>query len=125
MSGDPSAPKGWLDAYGAMRIMAAPEGISSDRWRRVLEATRVFMGSWAAEAARLGWSDLDVFGCHATRPDRRFDCMGLMLLLEGCEIVAIDERGAELSTGGDTRQRFRRRPMPPEAVPLPSLAKKR
>ena len=113
-----SAPKGWLDAYGAMRTMAIPEGFSSDRWRRV------FMGSWAAEAARLGWSDLDVFGCRATQPDRRFDCMGLVLLLDGCEIVGIDAQGADLSTRGDVRQRFQRRQMPPDTVPLPSLVKR-
>src|ERR1043166_7517029 len=112
----PSAPKGWLDAYGAIRTMAIPEGFSSDRWRRVLEATRLFMGSWAAEAARLGWSDLDVFGCHATRPDTRVDCMGLILLLDGCEIVGIDAHGADLSTSSGGRQRFRRREMPPSGL---------
>jgi hypothetical protein len=120
-----AASNSWLDAYGTMRVMAIPEGFSSDRWRRVLEATRAFMGSWAAGAARLGWSDLDVFGCHPMRPDVRLDCMGLVLLLDGCEIVGIDERGADLSTRGGVRQRFRRRQMPPPTVPLLSLAKVR
>ena len=83
------------------------------------------MGSWAAEAARLGWSDLDVFGCHRTRPDVRLDCMGLVLLLDGCEIVGIDEHRADLATSGGVRQRFRLRQMPSNAVLLPSLARPR
>ena len=50
--------------------------------------------------------------------DRRFDAMGLVLLLDRCEVVGIDPDGADLVTAGGARQRFRRRPLPPGTVSL-------
>src|SRR5215208_7445804 len=67
---------------------------------------------------RCGWSDLDVFGCHPTRPDARFDCMGLVLLLDRVEVVGVDEHGADLETSTGARQRYRRRPLPDGTVSL-------
>ena len=81
----------------------------------------MFLDRWGAEAIRCGWSDLDVFGCHQNVPTARFDCMGLVLLLDRCEIVAIDLDGADLVTASGARQRFRRRPLPTETVPLWAL----
>jgi hypothetical protein len=78
----------------------------------------VFLDRWAGEAIRCGWSDLDVFGCHDTAPTARRDAMGLVLLLDGCEIVAIDPDGADLVTAGGGRQRFYRRPLPHGIVSL-------
>jgi hypothetical protein len=69
-------------------------------------------------------SDLDVFGCHDTAPDRRFDAMGLVLLLDRCEVVGIDPDGADLVTAGGARQRFRRRPLPPGTVSLWELTRR-
>ena len=33
---------------------------------------------WPAEAARLGWTDLDLFGVDADRPYTRIDQLGLV-----------------------------------------------
>jgi hypothetical protein len=69
-----------------------------------------------------GWSDLDVFGCDAAAPDRRFDAMGLVLLLDRARIVSLDSAGADLIVQpGDARQRYRRRPLPPGTVSLWAL----
>ena len=51
--------------------------------------------------------------------------MGLVLLLDRREVVAIDELGADLVTVSGARQRFRRRPMPPGTVRLWQLEIKR
>jgi hypothetical protein len=40
----------------------------------------------------------DAFGANAAAPDARFDCIGICLLLGGCEIVGIDAYGAERLT---------------------------
>jgi hypothetical protein len=77
-----------------------------------------FLDHWAAKAIACGWSDLDVFGCDPERPDARFDCMGLVLLLDRCEVIGIDEDGADLVTETGTRQRYRRRPLPVHTVSL-------
>jgi hypothetical protein len=44
--------------------------------------------------------------------------MGLVLLLDRCEIIGIDEDGADLVTETGTRQRYRRRPLPVHTVSL-------
>ena len=98
--------------------MLPPSGFSPKRWRRVVDAAGMFLDRWGAEAIRCGWSDLDVFGCHQNAPTARFDCMGLILLLDRCEIVAIDLNGADIVTASGAHQRFRRRPLPTETVPL-------
>jgi hypothetical protein len=79
---------------------------------------RCLSRSLGRRGSALRRSDLDVFGCHDTAPDRRFDAMGLVLLLDSCEIVTIDPDGADLVTAGGARQRFYRRPLPPGTVSL-------
>ena len=56
-------------------------------------------------------------------PAARFDCMGLVLLLDRREVVAIDEHGADLVTVSGARQRFRRRPLPPGTIRLWELTR--
>jgi hypothetical protein len=99
--------------------MPPPDDFSPERWRRIIDATGIFIDRWAAAAIACGWSDLDVFGCDPDAPARRFDCMGLALLLERNEVVSIDERGADLiSSPGASSLRFRRRPLPAHTVNL-------
>ena len=98
--------------------MPPPTGFSAERWDRLVHAAGKFLVHWGADAALLGWSALDVFGCHVNAPDRRFDCMGLVLLLERREVVGLDIGGADLMTVTGARQRFRRRPLPPGTVSL-------
>ena len=52
----------------------------------------------------------------------RFDCMGLVLLLDRCEVVGIDPDGADLVTASVARQRFYRRELPHGTVALWQLA---
>ena len=126
----PKAPKAddtlqaWLEGCRDLPS-APPAGFSDQRWVRIVGRVDDFLDRWAETAIDLGWTTLDVFGCDEAAPDRRFDCMGLVLLLDRCRIVGIDAAGADLaSTIGDARQRFRRRPMPPGTVPLWQLVQR-
>jgi hypothetical protein len=101
-----------------MQSMLPPVGFSAERWSRLARAAGTFLACWGTIAVRLEWNTLDVFGCHPAVPAARFDCMGLVLLLERCEVAAIDRDDADLLTVTSTRQRFRRRPLPPETAPL-------
>jgi hypothetical protein len=118
------APRSWLEGYAAMLAMAMPSGFSPERWKRIVDATGSFLDRWADPAIACGWSTLDAFGVDADRPDARFDCMGLVLLLDRCGIVAVDEAGADLVTTSGARQRFRRRPLPLGTVPLWRLVRR-
>jgi hypothetical protein len=111
-------PRTWAEGYAALSSMPSPAGFSSERWSRIVDAAGNFIDRYAGVAIECGWSDLDVFGCDPDRPDARFDCMGLVLLLDRCEIIGIDEDGADLVTETGTCQRYRRRPLPVYTVSL-------
>jgi hypothetical protein len=117
-------PRRWAEGFAALSIMAAPTGFSPERWQRIVDAAGVFLDRWAAKASECGWSDLDVFGCDATAPDRRFDCMGLTMLLDHMEVVGIDKDGADLLGTGGARLRYRRRPLPAHTVSLWELTQR-
>jgi hypothetical protein len=117
-------PRRWAEGFAAMCSMPAPTGFSPERWARIIDAAGVFIDRWAIKAAECGWSDLDVFGCDDAAPDKRFDCMGLVLLLERMHVVAIDAAGADLrSLIGDVPQRYRRKALPAHTVRLWDLVR--
>ena len=50
----------------------APSGFPSGRWDQLRRDVADFLASpWAEEAARLGWTDLDLFGADDNRPYAR------------------------------------------------------
>ena len=116
-------PRRWAEGFAALSSMPAPHGFSPERWHRIVDAAGAFLDRWAAEAIVAGWTDLDVFGADAAAPDKRFDCMGLVLLLDRLEIVSIDPEGADLRSPTGAPQRYRRRPLPPHTVSLWDLAR--
>ena len=118
-----NVPKSRAEGYAALSSMPVPTGFSPERWCRIVDAAGVFIDRWAAVAIERGWSDLDVFGCNPDRPDARFDAMGLVLLLDRCEIIGIDEDGADLLTATGDKQRYRRRPLPADTVSLWALSR--
>jgi len=120
---DGKIPRTWAEGFATLSSMPPPVGFSSERWQRVINGAGIFVDQWAAEAAACGWSDLDVFGCNPDRPDARFDAMGLLLLLDRVEVVGIDKEGADLITETGRPQRFRRRALPPDTVPLWGLSR--
>src|SRR5438046_2457750 len=63
----------WAEGYAALCSMTAPSAFSPERWVRIVDAAGAFLDRWASDAIACGWSDLDVFGCDAAAPDRRFD----------------------------------------------------
>jgi hypothetical protein len=110
--------RSWADGFAALSRRPAPSGFSTQRWRRIIDAAGVFLTRWGKEAVQCGWSDLDIFGCDRDRPDARFDCMGVALLLDRAEVIALDHEGATLKTPTGSELRYRRRPLPVSAVLL-------
>ena len=88
----------------------ALDDFPSRRWDQLRRDVDVFLASsWAEEAARLGWTDLDLFGVDDNRPYARLDGLGLLPALDGCTIVALSAEGAGLETTGGARQSYRRK----------------
>ena len=95
----------------------APSGFPSRRWDQLRrDVTDFLVSPWAEEAARLGWTDLDLFGVNADRPYTRIDGLGLVLALDGRKIIALSAEGATLETPAGVRQSYRRKPEQPGRV---------
>jgi hypothetical protein len=77
---------------------------------------RFIDGDFAATAAALGWTAIDLFGCDRDRPYARTDQAGLLWLLEGARLVALTENTATIEMPTGARQIWRRRARKPGRV---------
>ena len=89
--------------------------IPVERWRQCVEDGKRFLGRWGTQAEALGWKSADLFGL-APLPERphpsyrrlsRYDCTGLIWLLQGRPVVALTEVTAAIEnpTGNITTYR--------------------
>jgi hypothetical protein len=93
----------------------------SRRWDQLRRDVADFLASpWPAEAARLGWTELDLFGVDADRPYTRIDGFGLVPLINGSRIVEMTADVAILETPDGVRQSYRRNPDRPAALLFPN-----
>jgi hypothetical protein len=93
-----------------------PALVPIGRWRRAVEDGKRFLAKWGEQAQALGWSSADLFGLHEipAKPHpsdnrlSRYDCMGLIWLLEGRPVVALTADTASIrnpKTGNVTTYR--------------------
>jgi hypothetical protein len=61
------APRNWAESFVRLDIAERPPDFTGKAWRKLIEDGGRFLDRWANEAARLGWSALDVFGVHPGR----------------------------------------------------------
>ncbi|MDZ5448628.1 hypothetical protein [Labrys sp. ZIDIC5] len=66
------------------------------RWEQAKRDAIEFLSDWGDQAAELGWTAAELFGLHPVAPLTRYDVMGLVWLLNGKEVSAIDERTAKV-----------------------------
>ena len=111
------------------RILAAVTilltGRPSHELTAAKQAVMAFLDNHLETARRIGWSDLELFGCYhdwgAAR--NRFDYAGAVTLaaIFGHSIEWITEQAAHYENG---LVYYRKRPMPADAMPLWVLARK-
>jgi len=91
------------------------------RWQHAVEDGRRFLGAWGKQAEALGWTPADLFGLHQP-PEHphpnysrlsRFDCMGLIWILQGRRVVALTELTAAIETPTGNITTYRRFNKPP------------
>jgi hypothetical protein len=97
-----------------------PAHIEPVRWRQVMEDGERFLAEWGDQAKALGWTSRDLFGLdevpanpHPTYQRlSRYDCTGLIWLLQGCPVVALTEATAaiKMPTGSITTYRRHNKP---------------
>jgi hypothetical protein len=81
-----------------------PDLVPVARWQLALDDARVFLARWGEQAEALGWTAKDLFGLH-TPPEKphpsysrlsRYDCTGLIWLLQSRPVVSITEATAAI-----------------------------
>jgi len=92
-----------------------PDYVPAMRWQQAVEEGRRFLATWGEPAERFGWTSADLFGL-APVPEQphpsyrrlsRYDCTGLVWLLDGRPVVALTEATASVRhpTGSITTYR--------------------
>ena len=100
----------------AVLQLKPPAHIPADRWRLCVSDGSRFLAKWGEQAEALGWDSRDLFGLHAppTNPHptysrlSRYDCTGLIWLLQGRPVVALTATAATIrnpATGAITTYR--------------------
>jgi len=110
-------PGEWSNGADRLLEMAWPRLWTPGRWSTLVDDASTFMRVWAGRAAALGWGTLDVFGVDPRAPETGWHLMGLVVLLDGAEIVVMTEEGARLRLRSGIQQSFRR-PDADGAVPV-------
>ncbi len=109
------APEGWVQGVGDLMVKSPHPAWTDERWKTLQEDALRFIRKWAGQAHKLGWDALDLFGVHPTAPAARFDCMGLVPLLNGRPVVAITDDSAVIKAASGGSLTFCRRGTSPVA----------
>jgi hypothetical protein len=93
-------PAEWVQGVARLAETPCPARFPAARWPQVITDAAAFLERWAAQAAALGWSTSELFGCDRRAPWQRLDAMGLVLLLRGKEVVALTNAEAVIRLRG-------------------------
>ncbi|WOH66182.1 hypothetical protein [Bradyrhizobium sp. BWA-3-5] len=104
-------PAGWHAILQQLKRMQAPDWAGAERWSQMIEDANAFLSNWDRAACDLGWTALDLFGVHPVAPGRRYDLMGLMMLLGGGTVFALTEQTAAFRRPSGSALTYRRKHM--------------
>jgi len=103
--------RAWAEGFARLDPDQPPGDMPPHRWQRFVDDVGLFLDSgFAEQAAALGWSPHDLFGCDRDRPFARIDRAGLLWLLNGDKLVALTADTATIETRTGARQTYRRKP---------------
>ncbi len=115
----PGVPETWTQGVADLLAMACPASCPEARWNVLREDSYSFLRDWAARAHALNWTAHDLFGAHPESPLERFDCAGLILVLNGAAVVALSDSEATITRPNGALVTFRKRgQVPDEACPV-------
>ena len=86
---DGQIPYDWALPIAKIQLRAKPESISEEKWQIIISNLETFP-LYLEDIILHQWTISDIFGCHPIAPEKRFDVMGLLMLLnEGDRIAEI------------------------------------
>ncbi len=104
----PGVPEAWVQGVADLLATARPASCPDAKWQTLREDAYHFLRDHAAQAHALGWTGLDLFGVHPVKPWARLDVMGLVPLLRGREVAALNRDGATIKMAGGQVLTYRR-----------------
>ena len=87
----PGVPEAWVQGVADLLAMPCLAACPEERWQTLREDAYRLLRDHAVQARALSWTALDLFGVHPIRPWVRFDCMGLVPLLNGARVTALSD----------------------------------
>jgi hypothetical protein len=104
-------PRAWAEGFAALHQAKPPAWtiLRPGLWPELVTAVGLFLDHWGAQAARLGWDPVDLFGASPRAPLTRLDQQGLIFFLrDGAEIVAMTADTVTIRRPRGALQTFRR-----------------
>ena len=114
----PGVPEAWVQGVADLLAMTCPASCPDAKWQVLREDAYHFLRDHAARAHELGWTALDLFGAHPGKSWVRFDCMGLVPLLNGARVTALSGIEAVIEKSSGARLTFRRHTKAPDETCL-------
>lgn len=101
----------WATDLNGMDSSSPLPGFTVERWQGVIEDAQRFLDRWGGAALSLDWTAEDLFGVHPVAPAARYDCMGLVPLIGGGEVIDMKpDRATIRMSSGNCLVYYLRRP---------------
>ena len=103
-------PRAWAEAFARLDLMPRPATLSEQRWREIIDDGGRFLDRWGRRAAKLGWSEQDVFGTAALIPAPTSETIGLVPMIMGGTVEVVERERAIIKLSCGSRIVRLRRP---------------
>lgn len=108
----------WAAGVERMARGYRPAELGEAEWRQLVVDAKQTLQNWGADFIALGWTTLEVFGVNRDPRARRLDIPGLVYLLNGSPIEAIDQDTALIRANPRDTMTFHRRLVVTGGVPV-------
>lgn len=108
----------WREGVELLTRGRCPEGIDPRRWRQIVSDARALVQNWGPDFHAQGWTTLEVFGVNPDPRRRGKGSRGLVALLKGRAVEAIDADTATIRAGRVDLQTYQRRLVASGGVPV-------
>ena len=100
----------WAAGIEQLRVMPCPGWLPASQWERLVFVALELSRTWGAQAHALGWTEIDLFGCHTQPWKGRIDRNGLALSLAHwrgpIRVAAITDKAIALHVDHGQQLRF-------------------
>lgn len=108
----------WSEGVAILSRGRCPDGLRTETWREIQMDARLVLQNWGSDLVALGWTTLEVFGVNRDPRHRRLDIPGLVYLLHGRPVEAIDRDTALIRATKNDTMTFRRRLVAEGGIPV-------